>query len=364
MKVIELVEFLDAFAPPGLQESYDNAGLLLGDPGATLSGALISVDVTEKVIMEAVKKKMNLVVAHHPLIFQPLKKITGSGPVEKAVIASLREGVAVYAAHTNLDAVHGGVNGRICRKIGLQNCSVLKPERGRLKKLVCFIPSGHLESVSRAVFDAGAGHIGNYDRCGYHTKGEGTFRALDGADPYVGKTGEIHTEPEVRWETVFPFFLQSRVVKAMIDAHPYEEVAYDIYPLENEWPGAGQGMTGSLEKEMTEKDFLKFLKDVFHIPCIRHSPLRGKKVKKVAVCGGSGSHLTEHAIGTGADAFLTADISYHRFFDADGKILLADIGHYESEQFTKEIFYELISKKFPNFAVQFSETNTNPVNYL
>ena len=364
MKIGEMVSYLDSHAPVCWQEPYDNAGLILGNPGHELAGVLISLDVTEAVIEEAVKKKINMVVAHHPLIFSGLKKVTGSNYTERTVELAIKHSVAVYSAHTNLDAVHEGVNAMICRKLGLKNPRILRPKKGVLSKLVTFVPSAHLEAVGQAVFDAGAGHIGNYDQCSYRLQGHGTFRALEGSSPFVGKKGKMHVEEEVRFETIFPSYLQERIIDALLRSHPYEEVAYDIYPLNNVFAGAGEGMIGTLPDPLNELKFLQMTAGIFMSHGLKHSDLTGKQISEVAVCGGSGSHLLADAVRAGAHAFITSDIRYHQFFDADGKILVADIGHYESEQFTKQVFYELITKNFPNFAVQISETNTNPVKYL
>jgi dinuclear metal center YbgI/SA1388 family protein len=364
LKIKEIVHFLETVAPPALQESYDNAGLIVGSPEAEVSSALITLDVTEALVDEAIEKNAGLIIAHHPVIFSGLKKLTGRNEVERTVIKAVKNDIAIYAAHTNLDAVSGGVNTKICQKLGLKNCRVLQPVTGQLKKLVVFIPHEAADKVRNAVFEAGAGHIGNYDYCGYNLDGTGSFRAGEGTNPYVGEKGKIHYEKEIRFETIFPAWLQGKIIKALVDAHPYEEPAYDIYSLENSLEQAGMGMMGELEEPVDEKNFLTSLKEVFDTGCIKHTALRGKSVKRVAVCGGAGSFLLGNAILNGADFFVSADFKYHQFFDAENKIVIADIGHFESEQFTKELFYELLTKKFPTFAVRFSEVNTNPVFYF
>ena len=360
----EIVQYLETVAPPALQDPSDNSGLLCGNPAELVSSALVTIDVTEDVIDEAVKKNAALVVAHHPLIYKGLKRLTGSDYVERTIIKAIKNNIAVFAGHTNFDHVGGGVNTMICRKLGLQQLKVLRPLPGQLKKLVTFIPDSAAGTVKEAVFRAGAGHIGNYDWCGYSLEGTGSFRGNENANPYVGEKGEVHEEKEIRFETIFPAWLQSKVVGALISSHPYEEVAYDIYSLDNGFSNAGMGMAGDLPVPADEREFLLKLKEIFGSGIIRHSALLGKKVSKVAVCGGVGSYLTRDAISAGADFFVSADFKYHQFFDAEGKIVLADIGHFESEQFTKELFYELLVKKFPTFAVHFSEVNTNPVYYF
>ena len=359
----EITRLIESIAPLSLQESYDNAGLQTGDATATVDSVLITLDVTEEVIDEAITKGASLIIAHHPVIFGGIRKLTGQNPVERIIIKAIRNNIAIYAAHTNIDSITGGVNTKIANLLGLENQRILQPMKEKLKKLVTFIPASHLELVRQAIFDAGAGTIGNYDQCSFNAEGFGTFRGNDNAQPYVGNKGELHTETEIRFETIFPVWQQKAIVKALAEVHPYEEVAYDIYPLDNQNPQAGAGVFGTLPEAMESKDFLAKLQSIFKIPVIRHSPLTGKPVKTVAVCGGSGSFLLKDAIAAGADFFITGDVKYHQYFDADNRIVLADIGHYESEQFTKELFYELLTKNFSTFAVHLSEVKTNPVNY-
>ncbi|HKI88538.1 MAG TPA: Nif3-like dinuclear metal center hexameric protein, partial [Draconibacterium sp.] len=310
------------------------------------------------------EKKVQVIVAHHPIIFTGLKKLTGKNYVERTLLKAIKNDIAIYAAHTNLDNITGGVNSKICEKIGLQNCSILQPASSQLKKLVTFIPLEHADKVREAVFNSGAGNIGNYDSCGYTTEGLGSFRGNENTNPFVGEKEKIHFEKEIRFETIFPGFLQHRIISALIESHPYEEVAYDIYPLENKYEKAGMGMIGTFPEEKTEKEFLQQLKDTFKTGVIKHTRLKGTPVKKVAVCGGSGSFLLPKAVAAKADFFVSGDFKYHQFFDAENKIVIADIGHFESEQFTKELFYELLTKKFPKFAVRLSEVDTNPVFYF
>lgn len=360
-KLKEITNYLENLAPLSLQESYDNAGLIIGDVKSEISSVLVTLDITEEIIDEAIEKKAQLIVAHHPIIFSGLKKITGENYVERSIIKAIKNDIAIYAAHTNLDRVTGGVNGKICEKLKLQNCRILQPANGQLKKLVTFIPTKHLHNVREAVFSAGAGNIGNYDSCGFITDGSGSFRGNENSQPFVGNKGEIHTEKEVRFETIFPAYLQGKVIEALLNSHPYEEVAYDIYSLENKHDKIGMGMIGNLAEPISESDFLVQLRDKFNTGVIKHTALLGKQVKKIAVCGGSGSFLLKQAIAAGADFFVTGDFKYHQFFDAENKIIIADIGHFESEQFTKELFYELLTKNFPKFAIHLSEANTNPV---
>ena len=329
-----------------------------------VNGALITLDVTEAVVDEAIEKGLNLIISHHPVIFGHLKSLTGRNAAERILLKAIKKDVAILSVHTNIDSVVTGVNDRICKKLGLVNNRILSPAEGKLFKLVFFVPTNHADKVRDAIFNAGAGVIGAYDQCSYNVEGTGTFRASASASPYVGKIGELHYENEVRVETVLPSHLKNHVLSALVESHPYEEVAWDLYPLENSWQKVGLGMTGEFEEAMEEHDFLNAVKIIFNAGCVRYTALTGKKIRKVAVCGGSGSFLLKNAISSGADAFVTGDFKYHQFFEADGRILVADIGHYESEQFTKELFYELVTKKFPKFAVRLSEVITNPINYI
>ncbi len=364
MRLKEITDTLEAYAPLSYQESYDNAGLICGSADMEVTGAVICLDSTEAVIDEAIAANCNLVIAHHPIVFTGLKKFTGKNYVERVIIKALRNNIAIYAAHTNLDNVHNGVNSMIASKLGLSNCTVLEPKAHLLKRLITFGPEEHAENIRQALFAAGAGKIGNYDEVSFNTNGTGTFRAGKGADPFVGKIGEQHAEKETKIEVIYPTYLESALLKTLFDVHPYEEVAYDLLPITNVNQNVGSGLIGELATEMDEMAFLKILKTEMKAEGIRYTALKGKKIKKVAVCGGSGSFLLKRAISAGADIFVTADFKYHQFFDADNQIIIADVGHYESEQYTSELFYEILRKKFSTFALHLSKTNTNPINYL
>lgn len=364
MNISGIINFLETLAPRALQESYDNCGLLTGSGHTGCSGVLVTLDVTEEVVGEAVREGCNLIVAHHPIIFSGLKKIDPGHHVGRTIIAAVKNDIAIYAIHTNLDNVIQGVNGKIAAMLGLTNPAILKPSAGQLRKLVSFVPHEHLDTVRNALFWAGAGKIGNYDEAGFYSEGKGSFRAREGANPFVGKPGVRHYEPETRLEVVYPAHLESGVVQALKEAHPYEEVAYDLVSLQNQVPGIGSGLIGELEVACGEEEFLKTLATVFGVKLIRHTALRGKPVKKVAVCGGAGSFLISKALQSNADIFITSDVKYHEFFEANGQIVIADIGHYESEQFTINLLFDLLQEKFPNFAVLKSGVETNPVQYL
>lgn len=355
MKLQQIIDTLEAFAPLALQESFDNCGLLIGRRDAEITGALLCLDLSEAVIAEAAQHGYNLIISHHPLIFRGLKSLTESNEVERCVAQAIRHDIAIYASHTCMDSANGGVSFRMAQKLGLNNVRVLVPQRDKLLKLVTFVPLAQLATVRDALFAAGAGHIGRYDACSYSSPGDGTFRAGEGTNPFCGTIGELHTEREARLEVIVPTYRQTAVVKALLQAHPYEEPAFDLVPLANTWNNVGLGVVGDLPQAMDETDFLAQLKTTFHADCIKHSPRLGRPLKRIALCGGSGADFIAHAKAAHADAFVTADVAYHRFFEADGALLIADIGHFESEQFTKEIFLEQISKKFPNFAVRMSE---------
>ncbi len=364
MKLSEIIAVLNELAPPAYQEPYDNAGLLVGNFQADINCALVTIDVTEEVIHEAVKEKAGLIISHHPVIFTPLKSITGKTLPERVILSAIRENIAIFCIHTNLDKVASGVNKALANKLGITNPVILLPVAGELRKLVTFVPHDYAERVRNAIFNAGAGHIGNYDQCSYNIEGIGSFRGSEDTNPFVGEKGKLHFEKETRIETIFPRALQSSVISALRGAHPYEEPAYDIYPLDNEYEQLGSGMIGNLAKAMPATDFLNNIKEKLGCKLIRYAGNIDVTINTVACCGGSGAFLTGRAITAGADAFVTADIKYHQFLDAEKDILLIDAGHYETEQFTKEIFYEFLIKKLPNFAVRFSKVNTNPINYI
>jgi dinuclear metal center YbgI/SA1388 family protein len=359
-----IINFLETVAPLSLQEEYDNSGLISGDIHGECQGVMVTLDINEKVIAEAIEKGCNLIVAHHPLIFGGIRSVIEGDLTGRLLMQAIRAGISIYAIHTNLDNVLHGVNGRVADLLGLQHIKVLKPAGKVLRKLHCFVPIDHASAVKEAIFQAGAGHIGKYSECSFTVEGEGTFLPLPGSNPFKGDLGHRHVEKEIRLEIIFPFWLEGVVVKAMRDAHPYEEVAYDLVILENSYDRVGSGIIGELPDEVSEKEFLERLQKVFGIPVVRYSPLRGLSVRKVAVCGGAGSFLISNAIGAGADIFVTSDLKYHDFFKADDRIILADIGHYESEQYTSNLLCDLLKEKFPNFAVLKSNVQTNPVNYL
>lgn len=364
MKILDLISVIEKYAAPELQEDYDNAGLITGNGTWDCSGVLCTLDVTLEVIKEAIQNNCNLIVSHHPVIFHGLKRINGRTYVERVIIEALKNDIAIYAAHTNLDNIVLGVNGMIAKRLGLKNITILQPKNKMLRRLITFAPVDKAEQVRNAVFAVGAGHIGKYAECSFNSDGTGTFKAGEGADPYVGEIGKRHHEKETKIEIVYPFYLENQVVKALIDNHPYEEVAYDIFTMDNVHFGIGAGIIGQLDEPRDEKDFLKFIRERFQAEGLRHTELLGKPIRKVAVCGGAGSFLIKKAVQKGADIYITADVKYHEFFDAEGSLVLVDIGHYESEQFTVDLLHDLLAEKFPTFAVLKTKVNTNPVKYF
>lgn len=360
----DVTDYLETLAPRNLQESYDNAGLITGQPSSLLKGILVTLDCIEDTVQEAIDRGCNLIVAHHPIVFRGLKKLTGANYVERTVIKAIKNDIAIYAIHTNLDNVITGVNRKICEKIGLTDVKILVPRKDTLAKLVTFVPLENKDQVLTALHEAGAGQIGDYKNCSFSVEGTGTFLPTEGTNPHIGSAGKQEYVQEVRVEVIFPIHLERKVLHALKRSHPYEEVAYYLSTLHNENQEVGSGMTGMLPSPMEPIEFLEGLKSRMNLKVIRHTQLTTQKVRKVAVCGGAGSFLLPAAISADAQVFITSDVKYHEFFDADGRIILADIGHYESEVFTKELLKEVLMKKFPTFAINFSDTVTNPISYL
>lgn len=364
MLIKEVIRSLDQLAPLAYAEDFDNVGLLTGDQNAEVKGILVTLDTLEEVVDEAIEKNCNLVVSFHPIIFSGLKKITGSNYVERTVLKAIKNDIAIFAIHTALDNFYKGANDMICEKLNLVNRKVLIPRRGSIKKLITFVPKSDADQVRESLFSAGAGSIGNYDHCSFNLSGQGSFRGNEDSNPTIGQKGETHFEEEIQIGVTFPKHLERPVLKALFDAHPYEEVAYEVTTLENQNQQLGMGMIGELEEGIEEKAFLEQVKKIFGPGVIRHSELLGKPIKKVAVLGGSGSFAIENAKAADADIFLTADLKYHDFYKAEGKLVVADIGHYESEQFTKNLLASYLKKKFANFAVVLSNTDTNSIKYF
>ncbi len=364
MIIQQVIDILEDLAPLDYAEGFDNVGLLVGNAENTVSGILVTLDTLENVVEEAITKKCNLIVSFHPIIFGGLKKITGSNYVQRVVIKAIKHDIAIYSMHTALDNSNKGVNAKICDVLGLQNTKILIPRTGTIRKLTTYVPKENAEALKSALFHAGAGNIGNYSDCSFTVDGTGSYRANAGANPYLGKIGETHYEDESQISITYGMADEQKILKALFSNHPYEEVAYELQTLENKNQNIGMGMVGNLENPMGEEEFFEFLKKKMNVSCIRHSNFLGKKIKKIALLGGSGSFAISAAIAVKSDVFVTSDLKYHQFYEAEGKILLADIGHYETEQFTKNLLVDYLTKKIPNFAVSLSESKTNPIKYF
>lgn len=364
MKIKDIAACIEEIAPLNYAEDFDNVGLLVGDFNTEVTGVLVTLDTLETVVDEAIDNNCNLIVSFHPILFSGLKKLNGKNYVERAVIKAIKNNIAIYAMHTALDNSFQGVNAKMCEILGLNNKKILIPQKNTLKKLTTYAPIAAAEKVRQALFNAGAGTVGNYDHCSFNAEGYGTFKGNENSNLVYGEKGKLHQENETLIGVIFEKHKERNILSALFESHPYEEVAYEIVSLENTNKEIGLGMIGELAEEKSETDFLKFLKSTMNSKGIRHSELLGKPIKKVAVLGGSGSFAIEKAIEAGADIYVTADIKYHEFYKAENKLVIADIGHYESEQFTKNLLVDILTKKFPNFAIILSQKNTNPIYYL
>ncbi|KAA6317312.1 hypothetical protein EZS27_032510 [termite gut metagenome] len=364
MKIEEVVRTLERFAPLPLQDGFDNAGLQIGLTDVETTGVLLCLDVTESVLAEAIQLGCNLIISHHPLLFKGYTSLTGKDYTERCLIKAIKNDIVIYSAHTNLDNATGGVNFKIAEKIGLHHIQILAPKENALLKLVTYVPSTYANKVRNALFAAGCGNIGNYDSCNYSSEGKGTFRAKEGAKPFCGSIGKLCEQEEIKIETILPAYKKTEAVNALIEVHPYEEPAYDLYPVLNTWEQAGAGVIGDLEEPESELDFLKRIKKIFDVGCLKHNEFSGRFIRKVALCGGAGAFLLPQALRSKADAFITGEMKYHDYFKCETNILLAEIGHYESEQCTKEVLHFVISDTFPHNRIHISKINTNPIKHL
>jgi len=364
MIIKKVTDYIEELAPLTYAEDFDNVGLLVGNYNTKLTGVLVTLDTLENTIEEAISKNCNLIVSFHPIIFKGLKKLNGNSYVERVIMQAIKNDIAIYAIHTALDNSQHGVSAKMCEIIGLKSTHVLIPQQGIIKKLTTYVPHKNSEDLRNSLFNAGAGKIGNYERCSFNIEGMGTYQGNENSNPAIGIKGSLHKEPETFISVIFEKHLENKILKSLFSNHPYEEVAYDIVTLDNKHQNIGMGMVGELEYEMDALDFLQYLKEKFNLKTIRYSNLIDKKIKKVAVLGGSGSFAINHAKNSNADIFITSDMKYHDFYTAENQIILADIGHYESEQFTKNLLVDYLTKKITNFAIVLSENNTNPINYL
>jgi dinuclear metal center YbgI/SA1388 family protein len=364
MIVKDITNYLEELAPLQYAEDFDNVGLLVGNYHKEVSGVLVTLDTLEESVEEAIAKNCNLIISFHPIIFSGLKKLNGTTYVERVVMKAIKNDIAIYASHTALDNSKNGVSAKMCEVLGLQNTKILIPKKGIIKKLTTFVPSKNAEALRSSLFKVGAGNIGNYNHCSFSNTGHGTFRGNEDSNPVIGEKGKLHTEKETQISVVFESKNEACILKSLQENHPYEEVAYELITTENVHQNIGMGMIGELSSEMDETAFLLYVKKIMQTDCIRHSNLINKKIKKIAVLGGSGSFAISNAIKAGADAYVSADFKYHEFFKAENRILLADIGHYESEQFTKNLLVDYLTKKFTNFAIVLSQKSTNPIYYI
>ncbi len=364
MKIKDITTCIEEIAPLNYAENFDNVGLLVGNYNTQVTGVLVTLDTLENVMDEAIEKNCNLIVSFHPILFSGIKKLNGKNYVERVVLKAIKNNIAIYAIHTALDNSFQGVNAKICEMLGLKNKKILIPQKNTLKKLTTYVPHNNATKVRLALFKAGAGNIGNYANCSYNTEGYGTYKGNENSNPTIGEKGKLHTENETFISVLFEKHKEKKILLALFNSHPYEEVAYDIVSLDNLNQEIGIGMVGELTNEKSEVAFLKSLKKTMNAKVIRHSKLLQKPIKKVAVLGGSGSFAIENAIQADADIYITSDIKYHEFYKAENKLIIADIGHFESEQFTKNLLVDILTKKFPNFAIILSEKNTNPIYYL
>ncbi len=364
MQIKEVIQHLESLAPQAYAEDFDNVGLLVGDSTTEVTGILVTLDTLEIIIDEAIENKCNLIVSFHPIVFKGIKKFNGNNYVERVVMKAIKHDIAIYSIHTALDNALEGVNNMMCEQLGLINRRILIPQSGSIKKLTTYAATAEAQALLSKLFEAGAGSIGNYDDCSFSLEGRGTFKASPNANPSIGEIGKIHSEKETQIQVTFPRHKESNILKALFENHSYEEVAYEIITLENKNQNIGMGMIGELAEATEELEFLKNLKKVFKTGCVKHSSLRNKPIKKVAVLGGSGSFAIKNAQRAGADIFITSDLKYHQFYEAEGKIILADIGHYESEQYTKNLIVTYLRKKISNFAIILSDKNTNPIQYI
>ncbi|CAM1362480.1 GTP cyclohydrolase 1 type 2 homolog [Tenacibaculum soleae] len=364
MQIKDVTNYIEELAPLAYAEDFDNVGLLIGDYNTKVTGVLVTLDTLEETVDEAIAQNCNLIVSFHPIVFSGLKKINGNNYVERVVLKAIQNNIAIYATHTALDNVNNGVSAKMCEVLGLQNCQTLIPKKGIIKKLTTYVPIAEAENLREKLFEAGAGAIGNYDNCSFNIDGKGSYKGNENSNPTIGKKGKITFTEETAISITFDSYLEGKILQALFNTHIYEEVAYEIITLNNSNQNVGMGMIGEFSNTMDEKEFLSFVKKTFKTDCVRHSELLNKKIKKVAVLGGSGSFAIKNAIKAKADAYISADFKYHEFFSAEKKILLADVGHYESEQFTKNLLFDYLREKFSTFAIILSEKSTNPIHYI
>ncbi len=367
MRVRDIQEIMEAWAPREIAWEDDNVGLQIGNSDKKVQRVLVVLEISFELLAEAKRKKVDLIITHHPLLFQPLKSITESTNSGRFVRQIIQSEIAVYSAHTNLDFTRGGVSFVLAERLGLTGVDFLHRTSGGMKKVSVFVPPDHVEAVAEQMASAGAGVIGNYEKCSYRTLGTGTFQAQKGATPSLGSVGQFETIPEVRLEMLVPNWRLPAVIKGMFDTHPYEEVAYDVYPLDNEPRDFGAGAVGDLEAPVRLLEFIDRVKDILKAHQVRFTGDSASRVKRIAVCGGSGGSLLPAALKAKADAFVTADVKYHTFQEARKKIALVDAGHYETERPILDVVAErlrrAIKERGDEVKVLVASTLTSPIFY-
>ena len=363
MKISQIIQSLEQLAPPAYQESYDNSRLLTGNSSIKLTGVLVTLDCIEAIVDEAISTNCNLIIAHHPIIFSGVKSLTGKNYVERTIIKAIKNDICIYAIHTNLDNVKMGVNQKIAEIIGLENLKILAPKKNTLLKLETFVPTENVDAVLEKLYKAGAGQIGDYSDCSFQSSGIGNFKPNEESKPHIGSANLAESVAEVKIELLVPGHLEGSIITTLKNAHPYEEAAYYLTTIKNSNQDVGAGMYGELGEALQVTEFMDRLKVDFNLKLIKHTNLCKEKIKTVAVCGGSGSFLLSNAKGVKADVFITSDFKYHEYFDAENELIIMDIGHYESEVFTKELIYNYLQEKFANIAVNLSKVTTNPINH-
>lgn len=366
MTIKEFQKSFESILPPAIAWKNDNVGLQVGNGNDKITGVVVALDATMEIALEAKKNKANLVVTHHPLLFYPLKNVTSDSRIGELVLWFAQHNINLYAAHTNLDSVKWGVNFALATALGLKNVTILSPMKESLTKIVVFVPHDYVEKVAEAMHAAGAGTFTKYDQCSFRTEGTGTFRGMNDAKPFLGKVGMLEKAKEIRLEMLCEHWKINSVLSAMVKAHPYEEVAYDIYPLINENTEYGLGAIGNLPKKMNEKEFLGLVQKTLGTPMLRFSP-SSRTVQRIAVCGGSGSEFIANALHQHADAMITADLRYHTFQAYEHQLLLIDAGHYETERFVlpvlAEKIKEILKQQTTSIKVFITKHSTNPVKY-
>lgn len=365
MTIKEVTQFLESRFPLYLQEDFDNCGVQCGNVNNEISGAMVCFEMTEKIIDEAISKNCNLVISHHPLILKRgITKIVPSDRVGAMICKALANNMVLYSMHTNIDSGEGGGNDVFAEKLGLSDVKVMAPVKGLYRKLVVNVPAEHSEKLKEALFKIGCGQQGNYQKCSYSTLGKGQFEPNGEAKPFIGTQNNLEKVEEERIEMIYPAYLQHAVIQAIYENHPYEEPAFDLFSLENTERKVGLGRIGELPEEMDCKEFFSYLKEKLNLEHLRYCGDEGKKIRRVAVCGGGGAGFIDTAIALNADAYVSGDFKYHDFFKSHSGTVLVDIGHYEGECFIKNIIFNLLKEKFTTFAVLSSEFENLNVKYI